>query len=68
MKKILEVVDEESTVAPVKHGHWIKHEKTEKSDFYEECSICHCVYNEGGYMAYGYYCPHCGARMDEAVL
>lgn len=43
---------------PVKHGHWIK---SEKSDYEWECSAC-------GYGLSDYrttYCYDCGAKMDE---
>lgn len=46
------------TVDPVKHGHWIK---SEKSDYEWECSAC-------GYGLSDYrttYCYDCGAKMDE---
>lgn len=43
---------------PIKHGRWIK---SEKSDYHWECSNC-------GYGLTDYrttYCYDCGARMDE---
>ena len=46
------------TVDPVKHGHWIK---SEKSDYEWECSAC-------GYGLSDYrttYCYDCGTKMDE---
>lgn len=46
---------------PLGHAHWIRHDGNEK---YDECSNCHCAYNLCGWEAYGYYCPHCGAKMD----
>ena len=45
------------TVDPVKHGHWIK---SEKSDYEWECSAC-------GYGLSDYrttYCYDCGAKME----
>lgn len=51
-------------VKPVVHAHWIRHDGNEK---YDECSNCHCAYNSCGWEAYGYYCPHCGAKMDEGA-
>ena len=59
----LEMIPAED-VKPVVHAHWIRHDGNEK---YDECSNCHCAYNSCGWEAYGYYCPHCGAKMDEEV-
>lgn len=67
-KRARVIIEDMAKVDPVKHGHWIKHEQTKTEVSYEECSLCHCVYNQGGWMAYGYYCPHCGAKMDEEVM
>lgn len=52
---------------PVKHGHWVVTPYTDYDDTYE-CSVCGACWtfiegtpkdNEA------FYCPHCGARMDE---
>lgn len=53
-------IDDAPTVdaEPVRHGHWIK---SEKSDYEWECSAC-------GYGLSDYrttYCYDCGAKMDE---
>ena len=44
-------------VAPVRHGRWIE---LENGDC--KCSLCGCYHHT--WEAYGYYCQHCGARMD----
>lgn len=52
---------------PVRHGHWIATPYTDYDDTYE-CSVCGACWtfiegtpkdNEA------FYCPHCGAKMDE---
>ena len=57
-KALEEAIERVPTVDPVKHGHWIK---SEKSDHEWECSAC-------GYGLSDYrttYCYDCGAKMDE---
>lgn len=51
------VIDKMPTIdaVPVVHGHWIG------SD-YDKCSLCGCME-----LGRTYYCPHCGAKMDEEV-
>jgi len=44
-------------VVPVRHGRWI-----ELGDGDCKCSMCGCYHH--AWEAYGYYCQHCGARMD----
>ena len=44
---------------PVRHGHWID------TGSGQECSECHEI--QPGYDNYRYYCPVCGAKMDEVV-
>ncbi len=44
-------------VAPVVHGKWI-----ELEDGDCKCSLCGCYHH--AWEAHGYYCQHCGARMD----
>ena len=46
---------------PVKHGHWIAVENGNDGD--AKCSRCGCYHHV--WEAYGYYCQHCGAKMDE---
>ena len=53
-------------IEPVRHGHWItktRHEHYPSGKEYEEdyCSLC----SMRGSIEYDY-CPHCGAKMDEA--
>ena len=55
---IIGVIEEVPPIEPIKHGRWIK---SEKSDYHWECSNC-------GYGLTDYrttYCYYCGARMDE---
>ena len=50
-------------VAPVRHGRWVK----EKTDvlIHWHCSACEeCFFLD---KPNSEYCPHCGAKMDEAV-
>lgn len=42
---------------PVRHGHWID------TGSGQECSVCHEI--QYGYDNYRYYCPFCGAKMEE---
>lgn len=44
-------------VIPVRHGHWIE---LENGDC--KCSLCGCYHHT--WEAHGYYCQHCGAKMD----
>ena len=45
-------------VALVRHGRWIE---LENGDC--KCSLCGCYHD--AWEAYGYYCQHCGAKMDK---
>lgn len=68
---LIDVIDEEPTVAPVKRGHWIQ-KPTSGVQYYQdyECSECGLVVPnrelqgivEDGIMRY---CPNCGALMQE---
>lgn len=50
---------EEVDAEPVRHGHWVD-VQPEKDGAYGSCSIC-------GYEEMPtFYCPYCGAKMDEA--
>lgn len=54
---IEKAIDNAPTVDPVKHGRWVK---SEKSDYEWECSAC-------GYGLSDYrttYCYDCGAKME----
>lgn len=46
-------------VEPVRHGRWV-----ELEDGDCKCSLCGCYHH--AWEAHGYYCQHCGARMDGA--
>ena len=49
----------------VKHGHWISKIDSPISDvnWHHECSVCGMEYRGYDY----YYCPRCGALMDEVT-
>ena len=52
------VIDQQPTVDPVKHGHWIM-----KPNGYGTCSNCKmCSLDIGGGVDSDY-CPNCGAKM-----
>lgn len=58
-KTLEQIIDEEPSVDPVKHGRWI-----EEPNCWYRCSICGNHYPSiRGYMDYNY-CPSCGTRMD----
>lgn len=46
---------------PVRHGRWVKGELT--PDSWKFCSICR--FPKAVRRAQWYYCPSCGAKMDE---
>ncbi len=46
-------------VAPIVHGHWID------TGSGQECSRCREI--QYGYDSGRFYCPHCGALMDEVT-
>ena len=50
-------------VAPVRHGRWIEHYKSDAPPTLKERWICSWCGNVQTYGATGY-CPNCGARMD----
>ena len=56
----------EADVAPVVHGHWIKHEWAEEVEGMlipnYECSHCHMWLRDDRQ-----WCGECGAKMDEEV-
>lgn len=58
---LIDVIDEEPTVALVKRGHWIQ-KPTSRMQYYQdyECSECGIVEDE-----IVRYCPNCGALMQE---
>lgn len=51
-------------VAPVRRGHWIKHEGRNGAKDSIECSACGVWIDD---MPRKTFCPNCGARMDEEV-
>ena len=50
-------------VAPVRHGRWIIDSVGGKI----ACSDCGCIYLGYNGRLIPYYCPKCGAKMDEEV-
>ena len=50
-------------VKPVVHGHWIPHYDDGGGEYGADCSVCGVwsVLLDSA----DYYCPYCGARMDE---
>lgn len=54
-------IDEAPTIEaePVRHGHWID------TGSGQECSVCHEI--QYGYDNYRYYCPFCGAKMENGI-
>ena len=77
VERILNAIDEEEAVdaAPIVHAHWedLDNEPIEldedgcpvKSAF---CSNCHeWLTGSEEYACKGYYCPNCGAKMDEVI-
>lgn len=44
-------------VVPVRHGRWVELEGGDS-----KCSLCGCYHHT--WEAHGYYCQHCGAKMD----
>lgn len=47
------------TAEPMRHGHWIN-----TGFLTAKCSECDTEVHE---LEYGYYCPNCGAKMDEPI-
>lgn len=65
----IEIVDEQPTIDPVKHGRW---EKDSDTAFYWRCSECGCYlfWRKEDYLLRHEdepnYCPNCGAKMEES--
>ena len=58
---VLNLLDEQPTVAPVKHGHWINIDaKFENMYVAHQCSICKSEFLGDA----SNFCPRCGANMD----
>lgn len=51
--QIIDMIDEQPTVDPVKHGRWTW-------DYNEAAYFCSICNHDGS----GRFCPHCGAKMD----
>lgn len=51
------------TIEERKHGHWIEINPKKGKGFYR-CSVCNGAV---GLYDDGFYCPYCGAKMDEEV-
>lgn len=51
-------------VVEVRHGKWIDERQEGLSSFSAECSLC--GKRTLAYFHY-YYCPNCGAKMDETI-
>ena len=58
---VLNLLEEQPTVAPVKHGHWINIDaKFENMYVAHQCSICKSEFLGDA----SNFCPRCGAKMD----
>ena len=58
---VLNLLEEQPTVAPVKHGHWINIDaKFENMYVAHQCSICKSEFLGDASNV----CPRCGAKMD----
>lgn len=66
---LLSVADTEDVV-PVIHAHWIEEEDLNCNPIIR-CSACkdvwHIESDSGAFGDHFYFCPNCGAKMDEAV-
>ena len=58
---VLNLLDEQPTIDPVKHGRW-NLDENEKIPRYQikTCSLCGCRVNGTQFN----FCPRCGAKMD----
>lgn len=54
-------------VAPVRHGRWVKHYKSDAPPTLKERWICSWCGNVQTYGATAY-CPNCGAKMGEEEI
>lgn len=57
--RVRNLIDFQLTIEaePIRRGHWID------TGSGQECSVCHEI--QYGYDNYRYYCPYCGAKMEE---
>ena len=69
---VLNLLEEQATETPVKHGHWVEGYPTDTTDYFS-CSVCNAgifvdnswrVSNKDVSEIYRY-CRGCGAKMDE---
>lgn len=56
---ILDVIDQQPTIEPVRHGWWIYTGEWNLP----ECSVCRKVAHSALYGDEDAYCPNCGAKM-----
>lgn len=64
LEATIEVAIPAADVVEVKHGRWIDERQEGLSSFSAECSLC--GKRILAYFHY-YYCPNCGAKMDEII-
>ena len=58
---VLNLLEEQPTIYPVKHGHWINIDaKFENMYVAHQCSICKSEFLGDA----SNFCPRCGAKMD----
>lgn len=69
VKEIARLIIAQPTIDPVKHGHWIEWEEYTDCPFWCKCSKCGRLglFDDRDVMEKSDYCPHCGAKMDEAT-
>lgn len=68
---VLNLLEEQSTIDPVKHGHWIEGFPTETTDYFN-CSVCYAGIFVNNLWRVSHkdvseihrYCHNCGAKMD----
>ena len=64
IKKIMNIIDEAPTIEaePVRHGKWIFEPKDALEMMFTKPKCSECGYESADGL---YYCPNCGAKMDE---
>ena len=60
---VLNLLEEQPTIEPVKHGHWI-YVGAHNGVHLFECSLCHCGLNTENPDWLSKYCSGCGAKME----
>lgn len=63
LDSVLNLLEEQSTIDPVKHGHWI-YVGAHNGVHLFECSLCHCGLNTENPDWLSKYCSGCGAKME----